>query len=122
MVRNDDKIDFIHFTFWLLKDISWFLNFKLVASFLAIPTILITIYVIYKSDNIISTSTIFSCWVMMNILWMFHELHGISIHFAEGFIFLSLFSLVMYYFKYLLDKRYEENIRRKFKILFGRIF
>lgn len=99
MVQEENKVDFLHFSFWLLKDICWLLKWKLLATILVFPTFLLTVYILVKTKNFISTAGIFSSWVMMNIFWMIHELYGISLVFAEFFIVIGLFCLVSYIYK-----------------------
>lgn len=99
MIQNEDKVDFFHFSFWLLKDIFWLLKWKLLATFMVIPTFILTIYIITKSKKIISTTSIFSSWVMMNIFWMLHELYGIPLSFSFIFIFSGLIFLTMFIVK-----------------------
>lgn len=99
MVQNENKIDFFHFSFWLLKDIFWLLKWKILATFMVVPTMLLTIYLLFKTKKFISTTTIFSSWVMTNIFWMLHELYDIPLFFAKIFIGLGVTTLILFMIK-----------------------
>jgi hypothetical protein len=99
MVQNNDDIDFFHFSFWLLKDIFWLLKWKFMATFMVVPTVLLTLYIILKTKKIISTTTIFSSWVMMNVFWMLHELYNTPLFISLFFAIIGLFVLVVYFIK-----------------------
>jgi hypothetical protein len=96
MVQSDDDIDFFHFSFWLLKDIFWLLKWKFMATFMVVPTVLLTLYIISKTKKIISTTTIFSSWVMMNVFWMLHELYNTPLFISFIFIFIGVSVLILY--------------------------
>jgi len=98
MVQEENKLDFLHFSFWLLKDICWLLKWKLLATIMVIPTFLLTVYILFKTKKFISSTGIFSSWVMMNIFWMLHELYDIPLFFAKSFIVIGLITLVSYIF------------------------
>lgn len=97
MVQSEDKIDFFHFSFWLLKDIFWLLKFKVLASLMLIPTIVLTLYIVIKQKKFVSTTTIFSSWVMMNVFWMLHELYNTPLFPSYVFILIGLFILGSYF-------------------------
>ncbi|MEP7267388.1 MAG: hypothetical protein ABI844_07135, partial [Saprospiraceae bacterium] len=44
----------LHILFWLLKDISWCLNFKPLAITMIFPTMIVAIYITNKNKEIIS--------------------------------------------------------------------
>lgn len=99
MAQNDDNVDFFQFSFWLLKDVFWLLKLKLLAIFMAIPTVLLTIYLMVKTKKLISTNTIFSSWVMTNAFWMLHELYNTPLEIAKIFIVTGITTLVLYIIK-----------------------
>lgn len=99
MGQDKDKIDFWHFSSWLIKDIFWFLKWKYLAAIMVIPTLGLTIYMLIKSKQLISVNTIFSSWVFMNAFWMLHELHGMPLYLAKIFMVSGLSSLLLYVIK-----------------------
>jgi hypothetical protein len=73
---NPKKIQVVHFTSWLFKDVFWCLKWKLLATFMIIPTLFLTIYILVtEKENRDANITLLS-WVLMNIFWMSHELHN----------------------------------------------
>lgn len=64
-----------HFTSWLLKDAFWCLKLTWFATFMVIPTTILTIYLLFKEKDNLDTNLIVTNWVFMNIFWMLHELH-----------------------------------------------
>ena len=74
---ESNKIQTIHFTSWLLKDIFWCLKLKWMATFMIVPTLVLTIYIlITEKENRDANITLLS-WVLMNVFWMSHELHNL---------------------------------------------
>lgn len=72
-----NNIQTIHFTSWLFKDIFWCLKWTWFATFMIIPTVLLTIYILYtEKENRDANITLMS-WVFMNVFWMVHELHNL---------------------------------------------
>ena len=110
MAQNDDKVDFFQFSFWFLKDIFWFLKWKALAMFMAIPTVILTVYLMVKTKKLISTNTIFSSWVMTNVFWMSHELYRTPLALAKIFIVTGVATLVMYILKLLKNIKYDESV------------
>jgi len=99
MVQNENKIDFYHFSSWLLKDVFWLLKWKLLSTFMVIPTLGLTIYILFKTKKFLSIETIFSSWVMTNIFWMLHELYDTPLYLSYPFIILGIFTIVLYLIK-----------------------
>jgi hypothetical protein len=84
----------LHFTSWLFKDIFWSLKWTWMATFMVIPTIFFTIYFLVKEkDQKMENWTIFF-WVMLNITWMFHEIHGWPIWIMRIFMFLGVLNSI----------------------------
>ena len=84
----------LHFTSWLFKDIFWSLKWTWMATFMVIPTIFFTIYFLIKEkDERMENWTLFF-WVMLNITWMFHEIHGWPIWIMRIFMFLGVLNSI----------------------------
>ena len=72
-----NNIQTIHFTSWLFKDIFWCLKWTWFATFMIIPTVFLTLYILYtEKENRDANITLMS-WVFMNVFWMVHELHNL---------------------------------------------
>lgn len=82
-------IENLHIVFWLIKDMCWCLEFKILGIAMAIPTICIASYFVYKSKN--DTTELFHniavlLWIIANTLWMTSEFFK----FDETIIFFGL--------------------------------
>ncbi len=64
----------LHIVSWLLKDAFWCLQWTIPAIFMIFPTIGLMAWMLYKhpEDRLENLTT--SSWILMNILWMLHEL------------------------------------------------
>jgi len=93
MPSINQKITFLeslHFPFWIIKDASWFaaIHFILYKEYLqsvsiifAIPTIAITIYLIYSAPNKLKRleNVLLSLWLIANTSWMLTELYELQL-------------------------------------------
>lgn len=87
-----------HILFWLIKDLCWVMEIKLLGVSMIIPTILIALYIAYltlgKPEFYVNLSVLF--WIVANSFWMcaefydFLELKYITL-FPFSFGFLSFF-------------------------------
>jgi|688.fasta_scaffold38670_2 hypothetical protein len=95
---SSKHIQTIHFTSWLFKDIFWCLKLKWLATFMIVPTILLTLHILYvEKENRDSNITLLS-WVMMNVFWMSHELHNIpmwGVYISIGFGVINTLRLIL---------------------------
>ncbi len=76
-------IENMHIFLWLLKDICWALNFKIVGIFMIIPALTVAVAITWQTRKI--TSELFHnlaviLWITANSLWMVGEFYG----FDEG--------------------------------------
>ncbi|MBF6659345.1 hypothetical protein HUE46_04300 [Flavobacterium columnare] len=69
-------IENLHIVFWLIKDMCWCLEFKTLGITMAVPTICISIYFIFKNKADISelyhNMAVF-LWIIANTWWMSSE-------------------------------------------------
>lgn len=96
---KDWSVQKAHFSSWLLKDAFWCLKLTWFATFMVIPTTLLTLYLLFKEKDNLDTNYIVSSWVFMNIFWMLHELHGFPFFMIIIFMVLGLFSVLRMLFK-----------------------
>jgi hypothetical protein len=64
----------LHIVSWLLKDAFWCLQLTIPAIVMIFPTIGLMFWMIYKHPEDRLENLTLSAWIMMNILWMLHEL------------------------------------------------
>lgn len=75
---NFKFVENYHILFWLIKDISWCIEIKLLGVTMILPTIAVTIFTIYrtwnKPDFWVNMSVLF--WITANSYWMCMEFFG----------------------------------------------
>ena len=107
------KFESLHIVFWLIKDSCWMLQFKWLGILMIIPTLAISVIIIYISrkmtDMFINLAILF--WICANSFWMYIEFFTsgelklwASIPFGLGFIFVGI-----YYYKTLISKSSSNN-------------
>ncbi len=70
------KMENLHIVFWLFKDLSWCLGFKLLAGVMIVPTLLISLVITYRTRTLMSElchNLAISVWIMANSFWMITE-------------------------------------------------
>ena len=72
MVKS--RLSLFHVIFWLLKDTFWCLHFTAGAVAMLIPTLALTIFLLFKETENRTENLILSSWISMNCVWMSHEL------------------------------------------------
>jgi hypothetical protein len=104
--RKNWNIQEIHVTSWLLKDIFWCLKLTWFATFMVIPTSILTIYILITEKNNRNTNITLTSWVFMNIFWMLHELQNLPFWPVQIFMLLGIFNT----FRILIKREDESNI------------
>lgn len=72
------KKENLHIVFWLIKDFAWIMTYKEVGLSMAIPTILLSIWLTIKSKNLRADfyhNLAVTCWIIGNSIWMFGEFY-----------------------------------------------
>ncbi len=108
-------IEYLHFPLWIIKDASWFISlhfesyasfFKSISLFFALPTILISLYLIYIAEEPFKRieHSIIGTWLVANSIWMVSELFEVPI--SNWALLFFAFGLVLTfpYFKFLFKK------------------
>lgn len=70
------KMENMHIVFWLLKDISWCLGWKVPGILMVIPTLTIAIVIAWRTRNIkseLAHNLAVAFWISANSLWMIAE-------------------------------------------------
>jgi len=72
------KFENLHIIFWLIKDMSWSMGWKLMGISMIIPTLLISIYMTNKfkgnpTEWFHNIAVI--CWIVANSYWMISEFY-----------------------------------------------
>ncbi|MBS3915021.1 MAG: hypothetical protein KG003_11005 [Bacteroidetes bacterium] len=70
------KKENLHIVFWLIKDFAWIMDFHTLGVSMAIPTILLSVWLTYKSFSVKSDffhNLAVTCWIAGNSIWMWGE-------------------------------------------------
>lgn len=73
------RMENMHIVFWLLKDISWCMTWKLLGIAMIIPTLSIAIAIAWRTRNIkseLAHNLAIAFWISANSLWMIAEFFG----------------------------------------------
>lgn len=119
------RVENLHILFWLIKDVCWAMNFKMVGMFMIIPTMTVAMIILYQTRHILSEfihnlAVVF--WIVANCTWMIGEFWGIDenlvgnlglrqmaiVPFTLGLLVLS------YYYLFLAHKKdFQEKMAEK---------
>lgn len=107
------KFENFHIIFWLIKDMSWSMGWRILGISMIFPTLLISIYMTKKLKGNPSEwhhNLAVICWIVANSYWMISEFFGFEeiiifgsfkwvhlalIPFLLGLIFIVYFYLVI---------------------------
>jgi hypothetical protein len=83
------KMENMHIVFWLLKDVSWCLIWKVLGILMIFPTLAISIIISYRTREIrseLAHNLAVTFWITANSLWMISEfLHFDTMKIWKGF-------------------------------------
>ena len=104
------RLENLHIVFWLIKDISWCMLWKVLGIAMAVPTISVAIYISWRTRKIkseLAHNLAVTFWIAANSYWMVSEFYGFDEmpiwsgyegkHLAM-FPFLSGVLILMYYY------------------------
>ena len=113
------KMENMHIIFWLLKDVSWCLTWKVLGIAMIFPTLIISFIIAYRTRSIkseLAHNLAISLWIMANSYWMISEFFGFDeIHIWNWFegkhfaLFPFFAGVIILAYYYLFQKRIEEN-------------
>ena len=73
------KMENMHIVFWLLKDISWCMIWKVLGIAMIFPTLIISIIIAWRTRQIkseLAHNLAITFWITANSLWMISEFFG----------------------------------------------
>src|SRR6476469_7778969 len=73
------KMENMHIVFWILKDISWCMTFKVLGLAMIVPTLTISIVIAWRTRHLASElahNLAVTFWITANALWMISEFFG----------------------------------------------
>jgi len=102
----------MHIVFWLIKDMSWALKFRLLGVAMFIPTLSLALLITWQTRNIRSElyhNLAVTCWIIANGFWMvcefFWEEQDDLRYFTAIPFSLGLFFVAYYYVSELTQRR-----------------
>ena len=106
MTKHQKLISDLHYPLWLLKDFMWMAGLPILSLILAIPTIIISIYItIITGGKQQNENKIILSWLSANTMWMCNEQFELPIRWVAYVLFgLGLVQL-LFYIPYLLGKK-----------------
>ncbi len=99
------KLENSHIVFWLLKDMCWMLELKVLGAIMIIPTLFLCVWIAIKTfkTNELFINLAILCWISANSFWMMMEFFNHSIYknyaaipFGLGFLFVGIFFVKNY--------------------------
>jgi len=92
------KFENFHILLWLLKDLSWVMDFKILGLIMIVPTIGVAVYITIltrKSSSELFHNLAVVCWICANSVWMIGEFFyddttrpAATVFFAAGLLFI----------------------------------
>lgn len=73
------RMENLHIAFWLVKDISWCMVWKLLGILMIIPTLSVAVFIAWRTRRLASElahNLAIACWITANSLWMISEFFG----------------------------------------------
>jgi hypothetical protein len=113
------RLENLHIVFWLFKDISWCMLWKVSGIIMIVPTLSVAIYISYRARRIkseLAHNLAVAFWISANSYWMISEFFGFDEapvfngyegkHFAMIPFLIGIIILAWYY---LVERRKEVN-------------
>lgn len=73
------RIENLHILLWLLKDVCWALNFRVMGMIMIVPTITVAVMITWQTRKLVAElvhNLAVVCWITANCLWMTGEFYG----------------------------------------------
>ena len=73
------RLENLHIVFWLIKDISWCMIWKVLGIVMVVPTLTVAIYIAYRTREIrseLAHNLAVAFWISANSYWMISEFFG----------------------------------------------
>ena len=73
------KMENMHIVFWIFKDISWCLTWKVLGITMIIPTLYFSLIIAWRTREVkseLAHNLAVTCWITANALWMISEFFG----------------------------------------------
>jgi hypothetical protein len=104
MTAEIRKLENAHIALWLMKDVSWCSNWRLLGLVMSIPTIILAARLAWLGRHNFSElahNGAVCCWIAANITWMVGEFYygDTTRGYAKVFFFTGVALLALYYLR-----------------------
>ncbi|MFT3701555.1 MAG: hypothetical protein QM802_04260 [Agriterribacter sp.] len=116
------RVENLHILLWLLKDLCWALNLRVLGIIMIVPTLTVAILITWQTRKLTAEllhNLSVVLWITANCLWMVGEFYGWdegtfgTRHLAIIPFSLGLLILIYYYLILAPSKRFKEKMRVK---------
>lgn len=116
------RIENLHIFLWLLKDVCWALNLRVLGMIMIIPTISVAVLISWQTRKLtveLIHNLAVVCWIFANCLWMTGEFFGFdegtwgARHLALFPFGIGLAILFYYYIVLVPNKKFQKRMREK---------
>jgi hypothetical protein len=107
MTTKQKIISDLHFPLWLLKDFFWMADMPIISLILAVPAILISLWVcMMTADKSLSENKMILWWLLGNTTWMIAEKFETNIYLLSYLFFgIGIIEMIKYIYKYILKSK-----------------
>ena len=129
------KVENMHILLWLVKDVSWAVNWRVLGTFMILPTLFVAVLITWQTRHILSEllhNLVVTLWITANCTWMVGEFFGWDenlwggiglrqmavVPFVIGLLILAYYYLVLApkaSFQQRMNERMNEAIGRELK-------
>lgn len=113
------RLENLHIVFWLFKDISWCMIWKVLGIVMVVPTLSVAIYISYRTRKIkseLAHNLAVAFWISANSYWMISEFFGFDeVSVVSGYegkhlaMIPFLIGVIILGWYYLVERRKEVN-------------
>ncbi len=101
-MNDTRKIENVHVALWLMKDMSWVSDWKLLGLIMVVPTLAVSVKICWDTRHRMADmvhNIAVSLWICANTVWMIGEFYyqDMTRPFARGFFFAGMALLIGYY-------------------------
>ncbi|MFN3445854.1 MAG: hypothetical protein ACK44D_08945 [Bacteroidia bacterium] len=113
MFKHQRLLENMHIPMWLIKDTCWMLQFKLLGTIVAVPTISMALYLVIITRNFPkrfwpNMAVLF--WISANSTWMLGEFYQFSFVFPAVALFCAgIIAILVYMYIILTGSKPQHN-------------
>ena len=104
MTNRQKTISDLHYPLWLLKDFFWMASMPILSLILAIPAILISLWMcMMTADKALSENKMILWWLIANTNWMIAEKFETNTYWLAYIFFgIGIIEMILYIYKHII--------------------